>query len=145
MKQAVCTLIRNPEGKILGVSRRNDPDNMNLPGGKVDPGETLEEACIRETREETNLHISNLRLVFQRPCEGPDTYDAYCFAADYEGEPKALEEGFVVRWITWDELLKPTNQFAHYNQRLFEAVRIQETDCLPGCAQCAHGDNMGIE
>lgn len=124
-KTAVCAIIfkdGNEEGPILAVSRRNQPSNMNLPGGKVDPGESLEEACIREIKEETGLDISNLRIIFQRPCEGKETYEAYCFTADYVGEPKSCEEGISVRWISWEELLAETNSFAKYNRTLYETA-----------------------
>ena len=42
MNQAVCVLIEDPKtGKVLCVSRGQDLTNWGLPGGKVEPGETL--------------------------------------------------------------------------------------------------------
>lgn len=117
MKQASCALVIDHEGKILAISRRNNPSDMNLPGGKVDPGETPEEACIRETFEETNLRISDLELVYRAPCVGGDTnYDTFTYLARTAvGELKAKEEGFVIHWVDWDEICG-TNSFAAYNQ-----------------------------
>lgn len=57
VKQAVCAFIVSDNGKVLTVSRKDDPDNIGLPGGKVDKDETLENALIRETLEETGFHI----------------------------------------------------------------------------------------
>ena len=34
MTEAVCALIHRPNGKILGVSRKNNPNDMGLIGGK---------------------------------------------------------------------------------------------------------------
>lgn len=47
MLTAVCALIWNDEGnKVLAVSRRGKPEDMGLPGGKVDPGETPEHMLL---------------------------------------------------------------------------------------------------
>ncbi len=51
------------EGGIVLIERKNEPFGWALPGGFVDYGESLEQAAIREAREETSLDIENLRLL----------------------------------------------------------------------------------
>lgn len=58
----VDIIIELDNGIIL-IERKNEPFGWALPGGFVDYGESLEEAAIREAREETSLEISNLRLL----------------------------------------------------------------------------------
>ena len=58
---AVRALLSNSEGKILILKRSTDsktnPGKWELPGGKVDQGESFDKALIREVYEETNLKI----------------------------------------------------------------------------------------
>lgn len=56
-----CGVILEQEGKIL-LQHRKDRDVWGIPGGVMEPGETFEETAIRETAEETGLHIQNLKL-----------------------------------------------------------------------------------
>lgn len=51
MRTTVKAIILNRRGKVLLLRDRNN--YYDLPGGGVEQGETLEEACIRELREET--------------------------------------------------------------------------------------------
>lgn len=51
------------DGGFVLIERRNPPFGWALPGGFVDYGESLEEAAIREAREETSLEVSDLRLL----------------------------------------------------------------------------------
>ena len=66
-RQSVVGIIYNEKGKFLLLKRkpidRTLADVWCLPGGKVDEGETNEEALQREFLEETNLDISNFRLL----------------------------------------------------------------------------------
>ncbi len=49
------------EKGIVLIRRKNDPPGWAIPGGFVDYGETLEQAAMREAKEETGLELERLR------------------------------------------------------------------------------------
>ena len=65
---SVNVVVTNAEGKILLI-RRTDNGNWALPGGGVDIGESLPQAAIRETREETGVdcEITGLSGIYTDP------------------------------------------------------------------------------
>jgi 8-oxo-dGTP diphosphatase len=62
-----------PEGRIVLVRRKNPPPGWALPGGFVDLGETVEQAAVREAREETMLEVEIVRQfhVYSDPGRDP--------------------------------------------------------------------------
>ena len=80
--------------KIL-LTRRTDNGLWCLPGGALDPGESVEEACVREVLEETGLRVRVKRLIgiYSSPdwlIEYPDGNRVQIVAASFEA---VLEEG----------------------------------------------------
>lgn len=70
---AVGALISDPEGQLLWIVRGKEPGKgkLGFPGGFVDAGERVEEAVVREVREEVNLAIHSLQFV----ASFPNTYE----------------------------------------------------------------------
>jgi 8-oxo-dGTP pyrophosphatase MutT (NUDIX family) len=50
-------------GRILAITRGTDMANWNLPGGTLDPGESFEQAAVREVIEETGVDLSHASLL----------------------------------------------------------------------------------
>ncbi|WP_315795013.1 NUDIX domain-containing protein [Paenibacillus sp. BIC5C1] len=54
-------IIRDHMGRIL-LQKRSDYGDWGLPGGGMEPGESIEETMIREVKEETGLDVSSYEL-----------------------------------------------------------------------------------
>jgi myo-inositol-1(or 4)-monophosphatase len=99
--------------KIVLIYRKNYPEGWALPGGFVDYGETLEEAAIREAKEETNLDIELLYLLgcYSDPKRDPRFHTiTTVFVARGSGEPRAQDDAkdlalFNIKDIPWKELV----------------------------------------
>lgn len=62
LRLGASAIIFNEEGKFL-LTKREDNSQWCLPGGAVEAGESVSEACIREVFEETGLNVRVKRLV----------------------------------------------------------------------------------
>jgi 8-oxo-dGTP diphosphatase len=94
----VDVIIEYPDRRIILIKRGKDPNRGSwaLPGGIVEEGETVEQAAIREAREETGIQVSLRRLVgvFSDPGRDPrGHYVTVAFLADpVEGSPEASSD-----------------------------------------------------
>ena len=82
------------EGKIVLIRRKNPPfqGHFALPGGFVEVGETVEDAAVREAKEETGLDVRLLKLlgVYSDPSRDPRGHTvSVCFLALGSGNLKA--------------------------------------------------------
>lgn len=93
-------------------------------GGKVEPGETLEDALVRECREELAVTVVPRDIFMEVTHVYPDlTVHLTLFNADLpEGEPQALEHNDV-RWITVEEI--DGLQFCPADEEILERLKRQ--------------------
>lgn len=124
MREAVAALIvKKREQRILAISRGLlHPFNMGLPGGKVEPGEKLVDAVVREVYEETGIEVVGVKAVYRRVCDGPKDFDTTVFTArDFFGRPRTMGVEGWVRWVRPEELL--SGRFGKYNRAMLAHVR----------------------
>jgi len=106
---AASAVIRDDQGRFLLIQRANPPDQgcWTLAGGCVEPGETLEQAAIREVREETGLIIRVVRELgrLHVPNGKGGIYEIHDFLAEHiSGEPVAGDDAADVGWFTAEQL-----------------------------------------
>lgn len=99
------------KGRVLLIKRGNPPfqGHYALPGGFVDVGETVEDACRRELMEETGVKAGKLTLigVYSDPGRDPRGHTAaVAFLARVRGaEAKAGDDAAAVEWVeSWRRL-----------------------------------------
>ncbi len=94
------------KGVIL-IKRKNPPYGWAIPGGFVDYGESLEEAALREAKEETNLYVG-LRKQFHTysdPKRDPRHHTiSTVYIAKGKGKPKAKDDAAEIGIFTESNL-----------------------------------------
>lgn len=96
------------EGRRVLSARSRGKDVYFLPGGKREPGESDEEALIREVREELSVALNSDTLrplhVFEAQAHGqPEgvVVRMTCFTGEYEGELRPAAEIEEVAWLSY--------------------------------------------
>lgn len=90
------------DGKVLLIKRAYAPYQhlWTLPGGRMEPGETVEQCAIREVQEELALTIRNPRPVLVQALGRDGTFRLAVFATrDYSGLIRASDEIADHKWV----------------------------------------------
>lgn len=101
----VLCLIHNEDSYLLQDRVKKDWNGYTLPGGHIEPGESIVDAVVREMKEETGLTIKSPRLcgVKQFPIES-GRYIVFLFETDqFEGKLVDSDEG-KMHWVKISEL-----------------------------------------
>jgi 8-oxo-dGTP diphosphatase len=102
VRVVVGAVLRDGDGRVL-AARRSAPPGWELPGGKVEPGETEPAALIRELREELGVAVEVGARVGPDVPILPNLLLRAWTAVLTDGEPAALEHA-ELRWLAPDEL-----------------------------------------
>src|SRR5215469_14011198 len=107
-------IVVNDQDEILMI-RRTDNGNWAVPGGGMDLGESITEAAVRETREETGIigEITGLVGIYTDPKhvilytsngEARQEFSIVLTASVISGQPTPSSESSEVRWVSREEL-----------------------------------------
>jgi mutator protein MutT len=117
---AVRAIIEDTDGKILILKRAPDDEYGNmwcLPGGKVDFGQTAEEAIKREVEEETSLECTSAQFLFYMDglprSEDEKHYLTLYFSCQVGGNIKLNEESSAFTWLGLEEIGKYSIAFGN--------------------------------
>ena len=106
--QCVGAVIKDEAGRLLLILRGHEPGKglWSIPGGRIEPGETDQQAVIREVREETGLTVTCGRLLGAVELPGYDgaVIDVRDYLAMLPPAAPALaragDDAAAVRWVS---------------------------------------------
>jgi 8-oxo-dGTP diphosphatase len=91
----IIELIDRPERPIVLIERANPPFGWAIPGGFVDLGERVEQAAVREAREETSLEVRLKALLglYSDPGRDPRGHTVTAvYVGQAGGQPRAEDD-----------------------------------------------------
>lgn len=126
-----AVVLRDTDGRVLTVRKRGT-DRFMLPGGKPEPGETPEQAAVREAAEEVGALLDSARLVpLGRLRAAAANEDGYEVVADVFGHPSVPIAGpsaeiAQFRWQAIDEEPLPADLAPLLRTRVFPVLQAAE-------------------
>lgn len=120
---AVC-LLEDDQGRVLSVSRGYNLNDLGLPGGKVEAGETPVVGALRELWEETGLTARPEDCTFLYK-QKVGRYMVWTFQVKkWSGELLTATREGVPLWVDAGRLCTDLCTFGIYNQRAIEALNM---------------------
>lgn len=114
------------DGERVLLAHRRAIDWWNLPGGALDPGETVDEAVRREVREETGLHVEVGQLVgvYSKPLKQEIVLSFRCQVSGDPPENILDDDIDESRYFALEAL--PVRILPKHRQRINDALLHQE-------------------
>ena len=105
--EVVAAIIGDAQGRIFATQRGYGAmkDGWEFPGGKIEAGETREQALRREIKEELDTLIVVENLLTTVEWDYPDFHlTMHCYWCHIESGSLTLKEHEAARWLTRDQL-----------------------------------------
>jgi len=127
-KVVAVAIVVNENNELLLIKRNIEPaiGEWAFPSGYIDKGEAVEDAAIREAKEESNLDISLAKLVGVYSNTGNPVILIVYSASARSGKEKPGPETQDVRWFKLDKL--PELPFPHDKQILLDWIDAQNNN-----------------
>jgi 8-oxo-dGTP diphosphatase len=105
MTVVVAAIIQDKEGRFLCAKRgdwKSEPNKWEFPGGKIEPGESPEQALVRELQEELDASIKVIREFHRNQLGG---IELVTYACEIIGDkPTSSSDHSELRWATEEEM-----------------------------------------
>jgi 8-oxo-dGTP diphosphatase len=128
----VIELADRPGRPIVLIERRYPPLGLALPGGFVDVGETVEQAAVREAREETGLDVTLVALlgVYSDPARDPRSHTcSVVYVAEASGTPMAQDDARAV--CVTDPAAPPASLVFDHERILSDYLSYRKSGVVP--------------
>jgi 8-oxo-dGTP pyrophosphatase MutT (NUDIX family) len=127
-KRAAVAYVTREDGRMLVVWNKRYA-GWAMPGGLVEEGEELHQGMARELLEETGLHVSSFKNIYDGPTEallrdGRGSH-VFVFRVTTKLDPEAPHEcevGCPVTWLTREEFLA-WSPFYKFYEKMFEELK----------------------
>ncbi|MBF0624209.1 MAG: NUDIX hydrolase [Magnetococcales bacterium] len=127
----IVELVDRPGRPIVLIQRRNPPYGWAIPGGFVDRGERVEQAAVREAREEISLAVRLKALlgIYSDPHRDPRLHTCTpVYVAEATGEPRAADDAQALGLFAMDDL--PAELAFDHARILADYRRYRETGAV---------------
>lgn len=121
---SVAALVTNDDNEILLI--KSPRRGWEYPGGMVDPGETFEEALLREIKEESGIDVEIIGFIGICKNIEKDVVNIDFACRAIGGKPTTSDESSEVRWVKQEDALSMIT---------FPLTRKRLENMLSGCAQ----------
>jgi len=103
---AIIVLVTNKDACLLGRNAKWPPKQFSTLAGFVEPGESLEDAVVREVFEEVQVQLQDIRYVSSQPWPFPASAMCGFYAEAIDRSCGASDEVEEARWFTVESLTK---------------------------------------
>ena len=130
IKLAGC-IIKDGQGRVLLLHRNNGKhEHWEIPGGKIDEGESAEATAVREIKEELDVEVVVERKFGEKEFtmeDGQQMHHTWFNARIVSGEPKVAEPQTFddLRYFSVEEMVEIRDQLSHSAKNLLAVIKKQ--------------------